>query len=133
MDLKCSPDNLSAAIDEILNGYYRDCSDAIEVGVDKTTKKARGYVKKYAKSASFKKRTVAGRYIGGFSSKVSKEGANTYGEVGNRSLPGLVHLLEKGHAKIGGGRTTAYPHMEPAFNDAKGEFVDTMKKELDKI
>lgn len=31
--------------------------------------------------------------------------------------PGLPHLLEKGHAKIGGGRTVAKPHiLEPAHD-----------------
>lgn len=28
--------------------------------------------------------------------------------------PGLPHLLEKGHAKIGGGRTRAFEHVKPA-------------------
>lgn len=32
--------------------------------------------------------------------------------------PGLPHLLEKGHAKIGGGSTRAYPHVKPAADYA---------------
>lgn len=30
--------------------------------------------------------------------------------------PGLPHLLEKGHAKSGGGRTRAFEHVKPAAN-----------------
>ena len=32
--------------------------------------------------------------------------------------PGLPHLLEKGHAKIGGGRTVAKPHILDPAHDA---------------
>ncbi|MEE1210033.1 MAG: hypothetical protein U0K60_08340 [Parafannyhessea umbonata] len=31
--------------------------------------------------------------------------------------PGLVHLLEKGHATLGGRRTRAFPHVKPAADD----------------
>lgn len=42
--------------------------------------------------------------------------------------PGLPHLLEKGHAKIGGGSTRAYPHVKPAA-DYAFEYVRRMLPE----
>ena len=129
----CDPLNLAATLGDMLDDYRKNCDDAVEAGVDKTTKEAKKLVKKYAKSAAFQKKKVGNEYVNSFSSKVTKEGAKTEGEVGSRKLPGLVHLLEKGHAKVGGGRTTAYPHMEPAFEDAKKEFIPNLEKELDKI
>lgn len=45
----------------------------------------------------------------------SKDGG-TEGHIYS-TKPGLPHLLEKGHAKIGGGRTVAKPHiLEPAHD-----------------
>lgn len=48
--------------------------------------------------------------------------------------PGLPHLLEKGHAKIGGGSTRAYPHVKPAaelaFEFARRHLPEYIAREL---
>lgn len=42
----------------------------------------------------------------------------------------LAHLLEKGHAKRGGGRTKAVPHIAPAEKSAVKQLESDIKKAI---
>lgn len=55
------------------------------------------------------------------------------GEIGSPTMPGLPHLLEKGHARVGGGRVAGIPHIEPAAEVAFDETERAMLSGIDSV
>lgn len=52
--------------------------------------------------------------------------------VHNKTHYRLAHLLEKGHALIGGGRTRKFPHITPIEQRAEDIFMDEIIHELER-
>lgn len=42
----------------------------------------------------------------------------------------LAHLLEKGHAKVNGGRTRAFPHIAPVAEKCETKLVEFIKNNI---
>ncbi len=103
-------DEFASALSDILDGIVDSADDAVfdlvhdalVEGRDEWRKNANGFGWKYGKAVTY--RTLR-----------QKHGVEGY--IFSRK-PGLPHLLEKGHAKIGGGRTRAFEHVKPAANHA---------------
>lgn len=59
------------------------------------------------------RRKSGGEYAAGWAVRPWQEGSTKGYMVYNRDQYMLTHLLEKGHAKVNGGRVRAIPHIRP--------------------
>ena len=128
-DVTCDVDGFSEAIQGILDRM----DDAIEDGrpevVREAAKTARSEWRANAK-ASF---GGTGRYPASIQMKVFKDTASeTKADIGSATMPGLPHLLEKGHAKVGGGRVAGREHIAPAAEVAMQQLEDEINDLVDR-
>lgn len=107
-DQRVSIDGLADAIMEGLTEYAELATDEMKAAVKKA-----GNTVKQEISANAPERT--GRYAKSWRTKTTKESSNALEvTVYSPSRYMLAHLLEHGHAKRGGGRVAARPHIVPA-------------------
>ena len=102
---------VDAMADEIMKGLteYADLADtSMKKVVRKTAKSVKDEI-----SANAPKRT--GAYSKSWTAKKTKENSHSLEmTVHSKNRYQLAHLLEKGHAKRGGGRVSGKPHIAPA-------------------
>ena len=97
--------------DEIMKGLT-EYADLAETEMKKAVKKTATSVKKEI-SANAPQRT--GSYAKSWATKKTKENSHSLEmTVHSKNKYQLAHLLEKGHAKRGGGRVAGKPHIAPA-------------------
>lgn len=70
-------------------------------------------------------------YNRGWGIKASVRGKKTEATVHNKTKYRLTHLLEKGHAKVNGGRTRAFPHIAPVADKCEKWLVENVKKRVE--
>lgn len=102
---------LSSEVSKILNDYVDEVAD----GTDEAVTKVANQCLKEIKAASPVK---TGRYRKGWKKKQTSSGRGKLGYTLYNERPGLPHLLEKGHAKVNGGRVAGIPHIAPAAEKA---------------
>lgn len=101
-------DKLAETIMQGLTEYADVSTNLVKKSVQEVSKDLK---KQISKSAP--KRT--GAYEKSWATKKTKETSNTLVmTVHSKNRYQIAHLLEHGHAKRGGGRVAAIPHIEPA-------------------
>ena len=131
-------DQFANALDGILtdiNGKVRYGADkAVEIGLKTGAKEWRKNARaefsgKYFKTGHW---YDAGEYARSIRFRKTKGGETPSGEIGSAKLPGLPHLLEKGHARIGGGRVEGREHIAPAAEEAFDVTMDAVENAVDR-
>ncbi|MGI6053148.1 MAG: HK97 gp10 family phage protein [Bilifractor sp.] len=125
MNEKIKPEQLSDAIMEGLEEYKDLSTDAMKEAVEKTAKD----VKKEIQS---KAPVRTGKYKKSWKVTKTEENAEKLVMTVHAGRYQLTHLLEHGHAKRGGGRVAAIPHIAPAEADGVKELEDEITDALEK-
>lgn len=96
--------------------------DIIEELTEVTEEVAKEAVQKLKKTSP---KGATGKYAKGWAYQLDKKrlsaGATIYGKDGTYQL---AHLLEHGHAKVGGGRTSPQEHIAPVEEWAVSEIIE---------
>lgn len=96
---------------EIMKGLT-EYADLADTEMKKAVRKTATTVKKEISANSPKK---TGTYAKSWTAKKTKENSHSLEmTVHSKNRYRLAHLLEKGHAKRGGGRVSGRPHIAPA-------------------
>lgn len=108
-----------------LNTYTRDVADGVKAAVDTTSKELLENTRADApvRTGDYKK---AMRVKTLHESDYEKR--NRWYVDPKTGEYRLSHLLEKGHAKRGGGRVKAYPHIENNREKAEARFTERVKE-----
>ena len=115
--------------DEIMAGL-QEYAELADDAMKKAVKKTATTVKKEI-AANAPKDT--GAYGKSWTAKKFKENSHTLQmTVHSKNRYQLAHLLEKGHAKRGGGRVEAQVHIAPAEASAEKQLLEKIERSLRK-
>ena len=115
-------DQMAHVIMEGLQEYADLATDDLKAAVKKAGNEAKKDIQNNAP-------VKTGAYKKSWTVKTTKETSNAMEVVvHSRNRYQLAHLLEFGHAKRGGGRTRAFPHIAPAEQRA----AELLEKEVER-
>ena len=121
---RCTVSQMADVIMEGLEEYAQLAADDMKKAVKKAGAQARKDIQENAP-------VKTGAYAKSWAAKTTKETANAMEiVVYSRNRYQLAHLLEKGHAKRGGGRVAGRPHIAPAEQAGIEQLQSLIEKAL---
>lgn len=119
-------DNMAAEIMEGLTEYAALATDTLKQCVTETSKEVKKEIQ-----ANAPVRT--GAYKKSWATKKTAETSNSLTMVvHSKNRYQIAHLLEHGHAKRGGGRVAAIPHIAPAEQEGLQILTQKVERGLEK-
>lgn len=123
-------DALAGEVTKLMEEYASEVATDMKTEVKAVAKEAVKELKQASPEGAGSKK---GHYKDGWTSTVESENAVSVGiRIYNRKKPGLTHLLEKGHAKRGGGRVEGKPHISKVEKSAAENYEKRLKARLSK-
>lgn len=124
MSEKVTIDDLRDAVMEGLKEYAGLAADDMKDAVKKTAKSVRKDIQDNAPVRT-------GKYKKSWSVKTVSENSDSIDLiVHSRNRYQIAHLLEHGHAKRGGGRVAAKPHIAPAEQAGNKNLLNEIQQKL---
>jgi hypothetical protein len=122
-------DQLAAEIAKGLADYSQDVVEKVNVSSEKVGKAA---VKQLKKTSPRRPPPVGGKYAKSWAMKTEPEVGQPHKRIVHVKAPHyrLAHLLEYGHAKVGGGRVEGRPHIRPAEEQVIKDFVSEVEEAI---
>lgn len=118
-----SIDHMADEITNTIREYTEDVSAAIVQKVDQVADQVLSEVK-----SNHPYDDQSGDYTKGFKKSSNDQEGKTQRIIWNKKHYRRVHLLEFGHAKRGGGRVPAFPHLIPAYEKYGEQLMDHIKR-----
>lgn len=118
-----SPDKFAITLQELLSDYELAIDDSLNAPIEKNAKEARSELRATSP-------VKTGGYAKGWNYTMKTKKKGVFAEIGNKKKPGLVHLLEKGHAKVGGGFVAPRVHVAPVAERTEQSLVRDIKETL---
>ena len=123
-------DDFSKAVATVLDDYAESVTEAVQrVAKEVATEGVKRVKANSPVNPQGKKR---GAYKSGWTKKVEVTRYGASAVVHNKKFPGLVHLLEKGHATRNGGRTSPQEHVAPVQDWMNEEFEKRITEAIKK-
>lgn len=120
-----SVDGLAAAIMDNLQTYTEEVTEGIKDAEDLTAKECKENLEADSPVGA------TGKYKKGWKVTVTLNTLSEKHTVIHNKEYRLTHLLEKGHAKCGGGRTRAFSHIKPNEEKANADFEKRVKEVIE--
>lgn len=131
---KVNPDKLSAEVMDILHAYGNATTEVVEKATQIAAKQAVKEIKK-SHPAGSEEYGSWNAYKKSWTSHKENKSRYKRGRIVHAKAPyyRLTHLLEKGHAKVGGGRTRAFPHIAPAEAKAVEKLQEEIQRGINEL
>ena len=123
-------DDLSRAVAMVLEEYQESVIETVQRVTNELAKEGLSKVK--AASPVSGKSPKRSAYRSGWRKKVIASRIGASATIYNEKYPGLVHLLEKGHALRNGGRSSAQPHVAPVQDWMNDELRKRIEEAIQK-
>ena len=117
-------DGLASAVMEGLENYAKLSTEGMKESVKKSAKLCKSEISANAP-------TGTGAYKKSWTTKTTGESSNSLQVTVYSKRPWQPHLLEHGHAKRGGGRVSARPHIAAAEEKAEKQLEQDIRKALE--